>query len=287
MITDQTQDQRAWFITGCSTGFGRILTEVLLKSGRKVAATARDPMALQDLKNLATSPDQLLILPLDVTQKNQIEAAAQSAIQHFGRIDILVNNAGYGAVGALEEVSEEEVRRNFETNVFGLIETTRAFVPHFRNQKSGIIFNLSSVAGMVALPGASIYAATKFAVEGFSEALAGELAPFGIKIILLEPGAFRTDFAGRSLKKGTYHPAYDESLKTTRHYYETIGGNQPGDPLALVKLILELSDHPNPPLRIVLGKIALARIEKKLEQYQKEREEWKEKGLLTDFPEFR
>jgi len=279
--------RETWFITGCSSGFGKILSEMLLKSGKKVVATARNPGQLEHLNVLAKSSNDLLILPLDVTQKDQIYAASAVAIKHFGHIDVLVNNAGYGAMGALEEVSESEIRQNFETNVFGLIETTRAFIPHFREQKSGLIFNLSSVAGMVALPGASVYAATKFAVEGFSEALAGELAPFGVKVIMLEPGGFRTDFANRSLRVAPYHSAYDEALAATRKYYETIDGKQPGDPVALVKLMLELADHPNPPLRVVLGKIALARVEKKLEQYENERIEWKEKGLLTDYPEFR
>ena len=276
-----------WFITGCSSGFGKVLSETLLKEGKKVVATARNPLQLESLKSLAKNPQDLLILPLDVTDRDQLYSARDAAIHHFGHVDVLVNNAGYGAVGALEEVSEAEIRRNFETNVFGLIETTRAFVPHFRNQKSGFIFNLSSVAGMVALPGASIYAATKFAVEGFSEALAGELSPFGVKLTILEPGGFRTDFANRSLHVATYHTASDEVLNTTRNYYETIGGNQPGDPEALVKVMLELADHPNPPLRIIFGKIAYTRVEKKLEQYENERREWKEKGLLADFPEFR
>ena len=237
-----------WFVTGCSSGFGKILCEELLRSGKKVVATARNIAQLESLKPLAKSKDQLLILPLDVTNASQIQAAKDAAIACFDRIDVLVNNAGYGVMGALEEVSEKEIRENFDTNVFGLMEVTRAFIPQFRKQKSGFIFNLSSVAGMVGLPGAGIYAATKFAVEGFSEALAGELAPFGVKLVILQPGAFRTDFANRSLKVAPYHPAYAEALATTRKYYETIGGNQPGDPVALVKLMLELREHPAPPL---------------------------------------
>ena len=281
------QNAETWFITGCSSGFGKILCETLLKAGKKVVATARKPAQLEGLKNFAKSKDQLLILPLDVTKIDQIKSATAAAFSHFKKIDVLVNNAGYGAMGALEEISEGEIRRNFETNVFGLIEMTRAFIPHFREQKSGFIFNLSSVAGIVALPGASIYAATKFAVEGFSEALAGELASFGVKVVMLQPGGFRTDFANRSLSVAPYHPAYDQALAATRKYYETIDGNQPGDPEALVNVMLELAEHPHPPLRMVFGKIAYARVEKKLEQYEKERAEWKEKGLLTDYPEFR
>ena len=278
---------KVWFVTGCSSGFGRVLCETLLKDGNLVVATARKLADLEGLKAFAKNAHQLLILKLDVTQNEQIYAARDASIKHFGRIDVLVNNAGFGTVGALEEVSEAEIRRVFDTNVFGLIETTRAFIPQFRTQKSGFIFNLSSVAGMVALPGASIYAATKFAVEGFSEALAGELAPFNVKLVILEPGGFRTDFAGRSLQVGEYHPAYNEVLAATRKYYETISGNQPGDPGLLAQLMIDLSNETSPPLRVVLGKIAQARVEQKLAQYAKERAAWKERGLLTDFREFR
>jgi NAD(P)-dependent dehydrogenase (short-subunit alcohol dehydrogenase family) len=242
------QKRDTWFITGCSSGFGKTLCEVLLAAGKKVVATARNPASLEHLKSFARRPDDLLLLTLDVTSLDQVYSARDAAIHHFGQIDVLVNNAGYGAMGALEEISESEIRRNFETNVFGLIETTRAFIPHFREKQNGFIFNMSSVAGMVALPGASIYAATKFAVEGFTEALAGELASFGIKVSMLEPGGFRTDFAGRSLNVAPYLATYDEALSTTRKYYETISGNQPGDPEALVKLMLELAEHANPRL---------------------------------------
>ena len=279
--------QKVWFITGCSSGFGKALSELLLKEGELVVATARQLDSLLHLRALAKNPKQLLTLALDVTKTDQIQAAVTTAISHFGRIDVCVNNAGYGAVGALEEVSEKEIRAVFDTNVFGLIEVSRAITPYFRKQKSGRFINLSSVAGMVALPGASIYAATKFAVEGFSEALAGELAPFGVKLTIIEPGGVRTEFANRSLKVAPYHPDYSEALAVSRKYYETIGGNQPGDPVACAKLMMEIGRHPNPPLRLIMGKIALGRVEKKLEEYAKEREVWREQTLLTDFPEFR
>ena len=187
----------------------------------------------------------------------------------------------------MEEVSNEEVRRVFETNVFGLIEVTRAILPTMRAQKSGRILNLSSVAGMVAAPGAGIYAATKFAVEGLSEALAGEVETFGIKITLIEPGAFRTEFANRSLVVAPYHPDYQQALATTREYYETIGGRQPGDPVLAAKAMIELADHPNPPLRLPMGKIALGRIHKKLNQYLDELNTWQKVSLETDYPEHR
>ena len=278
---------KVWFITGCSSGFGKSLCELLLQEGESVIATARNPEQLSHLKTLAKNEKQLLTLPLDVTRIDQIQAAVQGSLKHFGRIDVCINNAGYGAMGALEEIPEADIRAVFDTNVFGLIEVSREITPIFRKQKSGHFINLSSVAGMVALPGASIYAATKFAVEGFSEALAGELASFGVKVTLIEPGGVRTEFANRSLKVAPYHPDYNEALAVSRKYYETIGGNQPGDPVACAKLMIRIGKTPNPPLRLVMGKIALGRVEKKLTDYEKERAEWREASLATDFPEHR
>lgn len=263
------------------------MAEQLLEQGQKVVATARKFGSISDLEAKAKSADQLLLLELDVCDPLAIDKARNEAIQKFKRVDVLVNNAGYGYTGALEEVSDSEIRMVFETNVFGLIAVTRAFIPQMREQKSGHILNLSSVAGMVSAPGAGIYGATKFAVEGISEALQGELAPFGVKVTLIEPGGFRTDFASRSLVSAPYHPAYDESLAQIRHYYETIGGQQPGDPKLAVKVMIDLVEHPNPPLRLPMGKIALARIQKKLEQYLSEIETWKPVILDTDFPEYR
>ena len=279
--------KKTWFITGCSSGFGKILSEVLLSRGDRVIATARKIESLAPLAERATREGQLEIFELDVTNSAQVKQVAESAIAKTGGIDVLVNNAGYGYVGALEEVSMDDVRRVYETNVFGLMEVTRAILPCFRKQKSGHIINLSSVAGMVGTPGASIYNSTKFAVEGLSEALAGELSHFGIKVTLIEPGAFRTDFANRSLQVAPYHPEYAEALAVTRKYYETIGGQQPGDPLAAVNAMIEVANHPNPPLRLPMGKIALGRIRSKLSQYEAEIHAWEKTILHTDFPEFR
>ena len=279
--------QKTWFITGCSTGFGRILSEQLLARGDRVIATARDLNRIEDLRGFAKSPDQFLPYQLDVTDFSRIRLVANDAFEKTGRIDVLVNNAGYGYVGALEEVSLPEIRAVYETNVFGLMEMTRAILPVFRAQKSGHIINLSSVAGMVGTPGASIYNSTKFAIEGLSEALAGELSSFGIKVTLIEPGAFRTDFANRSLRVAPYLPEYAEALSQTRNYYETIGGQQPGDPLQAVRAMIALVDHPNPPLRLPMGKIALKRIRNKIAQYESEISTWEKTILETDFPEFR
>jgi NAD(P)-dependent dehydrogenase (short-subunit alcohol dehydrogenase family) len=279
--------QKTWFITGCSTGFGRVLSEQLLARGDRVIATARNADRIEDLRAHAKNPEQFLSYPLDVTDFSEIRKGASDAIQKAGRIDVLVNNAGYGYVGALEEVSLSEIRAVFETNVFGLMEMTRAILPVFRTQRSGHIINLSSVAGMVGTPGASIYNSTKFAIEGLSEALAGELASFGIKVTLIEPGAFRTDFANRSLRVAPYLPEYAEALSQTRKYYETIGGQQPGDPVQAVRAMIALVEHPNPPLRLPMGKIALQRIRNKIAQYESEIKTWEKTILETDFPEFR
>jgi NADP-dependent 3-hydroxy acid dehydrogenase YdfG len=275
--------KQVWFITGCSTGFGRLLCELLLEQGQSVVATARNIDQLRTLTEKAKLPEQLLLLPLDVTQKTQIKTAVETAIHTFGRIDVLVNNAGYGCVGALEEVPDSEIRAVFETNVFGLFEVTRQVLPQMRKQNSGHIMNLSSVSGMVGTAGASIYAATKFAVEGHSEALAGEVASFNIKVTLIEPGAFRTDFANRSLHVAPYMDAYKSALAQTRNYYETIGGKQPGNPVEAAKLMIEVAQSANPPLRLPMGKIALQRIHLKLDQYLNEIRLWENKALATDF----
>jgi short-subunit dehydrogenase len=279
--------QKTWFITGCSTGFGRILAEMLLEKGDRVIASARKLDSLSELQKKSTGPQQLLTYALDVTDSNQIKQVVADAIHQFGRIDVLVNNAGYGYVGALEESDMKEVRAVYDTNVFGLMEVTRAVLPQMRAQRSGHIINLSSVAGMVGTPGASIYVSTKFAVEGLSEALWAELAPFNIKVTLIEPGAFRTDFANRSLRVAPYHPAYSEALAVTRKYYETIGGQQPGDPVRAVHAMIDIANHPTPPLRLPMGKIALGRIRTKLAQYQSEMTTWEKVTLETDYPEFR
>jgi NADP-dependent 3-hydroxy acid dehydrogenase YdfG len=275
--------KKVWFITGCSSGFGSILCKQLLARGETVVATARKPELLDALKPFAQSPEQLLTLQLDVTKTDEIKAAVESATKKFGRIDVLINNAGFGHVGALEEITETEIRSSFDTNVFGLFEVTRAVLPIMRSQKSGHILNLSSVAGIAAIPGAGIYASTKFAVEGLSEALAAEIAPFNIKLTLIEPGAFRTQFANSSLKTAIPMKEYDGILDNTRKLYQTIGGNQPGDPDKAAKIMIELVDHPSPPLRLVLGELALKRARDKLERFLKEMSDWEITSSDVDF----
>lgn len=190
-----TAGSRVWFITGSSSGFGLLLAKEVLRRGERVIATARDASKLDEL--LTAYPDTARTISLDVTKPAEIEAVGQKAIAAFGQVDVLVNNAGYGVNGAIEEVSEEEFEPMFQTNIYGLIRTTRAFLPHMRERRSGHIFNLSSIGGLIGGAGWGFYNTTKFAVEGFSEALAAELKPLGISVTIIEPGPFRTDFLGR------------------------------------------------------------------------------------------
>jgi len=281
-----TQDHptRVWFITGCSTGFGRLLAEEVLKSGGKVVATARNVEQVVDLER--KFPASAKALPLDVTDFAQIDRTVAAGIEHFGHIDVLVNNAGYGIAGAIEEVSEPESRTLFETNVFGLLRVTQAVLPHLRQRRSGHILNLSSVAGFVSTAGMGYYNATKFAVEGLSEALAAELAPLGIHVTLIEPGPFRTDFLGRSGKLAALRiPDYDATAGKARIYYVDQVGKQKGDPLRAVEAMIKVVESPNPPLRLLLGLNALQRVRAKIDNWQKEIAAWESVTIGADFPE--
>ncbi|MGA9673427.1 MAG: oxidoreductase [Terracidiphilus sp.] len=275
---------RVWFITGTSTGFGYLLAKELLRRGECVIATARDVSKLKDLA--AQYPDHARIFTLDVTKPAEIESVAQQAIAAFGHIDVLVNNAGYGVTGAIEEVSEDEFEPMFQTNIYGLIRTTRAFLPHFRQRHTGHIFNLSSIGGLTGAPGWGFYNVTKFAVEGFSEALAGEMRPLGVHVTVVEPGPFRTDFLGRSGKLAAKElPEYVETAGKAREYLKSQSGKQPGDPQKAVEAIITVADSPAPPVHIILGKPALARFRDKLAQWQKEIAAWEAVSAGTDFPE--
>lgn len=255
--------QKTWLITGCSTGFGRVLTEELLKTDANVVATARNPDSLSDLKG-----ERLLTLALDVTKPETIAKAVSAAEEKFGRIDVLVNNAGYGMMGAMEESRLEDTRRMFETNVFGLIQTTQAVLPLMRAQKSGHVINLSSAAGMTATPGFAMYNGTKFAVEGISEAMALEVAPLGIKVTIIEPGPFRTDFLGRSLDTQPAIADYAATVGKMREAFSAMDGKQPGDPVKAAQIIIDLASQPNPPLRLPLGNSAFDRISAKVSALQ-------------------
>ena len=280
-MADSTSS-RVWFITGTSTGFGRLLAEEALRRGERVIATARD---ISKLKDLATQyPGNARDFTLDVTKPSEITSVAQQAIGAFGHVDILVNNAGYGVNGAIEEVSEDEFEPMFQTNVYGLIRTTRAFLPHLRQQRKGHIFNLSSIGGLVGSPGWGFYNTTKFAVEGFSEALAGELKPLGIHVTVIEPGPFRTDFLGRSGKlAGKELPEYADTAGRAREYLNSQSGKQPGDPQKAVEAIMAVANSPDPPVHLLLGKMALARFRDKLAQWQKELSAWESVSAGADF----
>ena len=277
--------QKIWFITGASTGFGNILAEAVLRRGDKVVATARKPEGkLADLGQQYA--DTALSLPLDVTKPEHVTTAVEQAIAKFGRVDVLVNNAGYGTAGAVEEVTEAEFMPMFETNVFGLVRVTQALLPQFRKQKSGNIVNLSSIGGLVGLPGWGFYNASKFAVEGLSEALGAELAPLGIHVTIVEPGPFRTDFLGRSGQEAAKRIAdYDATSGKTRDYMKTNDGKQAGDPVRAVDAIIAAVDAENPPRHLLLGKLALNRFQQKLDEFQKDISAWKPTTLGADFPE--
>ncbi|MGA8713631.1 MAG: oxidoreductase [Roseiarcus sp.] len=269
MAERSPNEKPVWFITGCSTGFGRELAKILLARGYRVVATARDPNKIADL--VEGHGGNALAVALDVEKQPEIEAAVEAAKRIFGRIDVLVNNAGYGYLAAIEEGDDTDIRSVFETNVFGLAALIRAVLPIMRHQKSGAIVNISSMGGFIGFPGSGYYAATKFAVEGLSEALSKEVAPFGIKVLIVEPGPFRTDWAGRSLKTPK-HPvdAYAETAIARRNQVQGYSGSQPGDPVRAAEAIIATVEQPNPPLRLPLGNFAYDAMGAELEAVRKD-----------------
>lgn len=274
--------QRVWFVTGASTGFGRLLAKQALAQGDRVVATARRPEQIADLNQVA--PERVLTLALDVTDDASVNTAVAAAIERFGRLDVLVNNAGYGLAGAIEEATEAEYMPVFETNVFGLIRVTRALLPQLRRQRSGHIVNLSSVGGLIGSAGWGYYNASKFAVNGFSEALAAELRPLGISVTIVEPGPFRTDFLGRSGKEAEARIAdYDETAGKTREYFHAQAGKQPGDPAKASAAILAAVASPEPPAHLVLGRLAYERMTKRLDLWKQDLEANEQTSLGADF----
>lgn len=272
-----------WFITGCSSGFGRALAERVLARGWRVVATARDVAAIASLA--AAGEDRVLTLPLDVTRHDQVDAAVQATTARFGRIDVLVNNAGYGYQSSVEEGVDAEIRAQFEANVFGLFDLTRAVLPHMRQARSGHILNISSVAGFVGFPGSGYYAATKHAVEGWSDALASEVEPLGIKVTCVEPGPFRTDWAGRSLKQTQSRIAdYAETAGARLRNTAEKSGTQVGDPVRAGDAMIALTQESKPPRHLVLGAWGVDAVEAKLRATLSEIETWRATSLATDFP---
>ncbi len=274
---------KVWFITGCSTGFGRNIAMEALQQGNKVAVTSRKT---EDVKDIITQyPDTSIAIKLDVTNKEQIQAAVDQAMEKFGRIDVLVNNAGIGYFGAVEESEEEEYRRMFEINFFGLAAVTNAVLPVLRKQRSGNIVNVSSVGGLVAFPGIGFYNATKFAVTGYSEALAKEVAHMGIKVTIVAPSGFRTDWAGRSANNTKI--VIDDYQSSAHNNQNTIRGNsgvQPGDPVRAAKAIIKAVEADTPPLVLLLGAGALKGTRNKLEELKKDVDTWEETTVWADNP---
>ncbi|WP_374950719.1 oxidoreductase [Mucilaginibacter sp.] len=271
--------ERIWFITGSSRGLGRSLTEAILLNGDKVAATARDIDSLNDL--LMRYPDKLYPIKLDVNDKDQVHKAIAGTVDHFGRIDILVNNAGFGITGAVEAFSDEQVRSQLETNLYAPIEITRAVLPYMRRQRSGHILQISSMGGRVGSGGVSVYQAAKFGLSGFSEGLAIEVADFGIKVTCVEPGGFRTDWAGDSMTYATEINGYDMVNKRIQLFKG--GGFKPiGDPEKAAKVIIELVNNPEPPLHLLLGSEAVAIVKHSEAAKIRELEKWEKVSLSTD-----
>jgi NAD(P)-dependent dehydrogenase (short-subunit alcohol dehydrogenase family) len=273
-----------WFITGCSTGFGRELAQHTLSLGYPTVVTARNVEQVEAL--LAGHEAHALALPLDVTVPAQITAAVEAAIRKFGRIDVLVNNAGIGYFGSFEESELDAVRRMFEINLWGLTAMTRAVLPAMRRQRSGHIVNISSMGGIAGFPAVSFYNATKFGVEGLSEALAQEVAPLGIKVLIVEPGPFRTDWAGRSAGEAPATIAdYDATAGARRRTMRGYSGKQPGDPRRAAAIIVQAVESSDPPLRLLLGKVALTVTRNKLEALKRDFDRWTAVSESADFPE--
>ncbi|WJH23735.1 oxidoreductase [Pseudarthrobacter defluvii] len=270
-----------WLITGCSTGLGRALAEAVLASGHNAVVTARNVDAVQDIT--AGFPDTALPLALDVTDKAQIAAAVKQAEEKFGSIDVLVNNAGYGYRAAVEEADDGDIRRLFDTNFFGAVDMVKAVLPGMRTNKAGSILNISSIGARITPPGSGYYAATKAALEGMSGSLRQELKPLGINVTAIEPGGFRTDFAGRSLtQSASAIDDYADTAGKRRKEHDTAHGTQPGDPDKAARAIIAVVESPNPPGLLVLGTDAFGAFGKVAEAQRAELNQWQELSTGTD-----
>lgn len=278
-----TLQDSVWLISGCSTGFGREIARVALERGARVAVTARRPESVADL--VCAYPERAVKLALDVTDVSSINAAVADTIDTFGRLDVLVNNAGFGYVAAVEEGEDAAVRAMFEANFFGALALTRAVLPHMRERGGGHIINTSSLAGIMANPGTGYYSASKYALEGVMEALAKELAPLGIRVSSVQPGAFRTDWSGRSMQRSEKRlPAYKDHVHSRLDMIAEMDGKQPGDPARAAKIIVDLYAMEAPPAQLLLGAGALAAYRTKLSALQANIASWQELTLAADFP---
>ncbi|GAA1318869.1 oxidoreductase [Pseudonocardia xinjiangensis] len=272
-----------WFVTGASKGFGAHIVREALARGHQAVATARNPQTVHDA--FPDAGDALLVAPLDVTDQEQARSAAEAAVERFGRIDVLVNNAGRGLLGAVEEAGDEEVRAVFDTNVFGLLAVTRAVLPIMRRQRSGRVFNLSSVGGIAVGQGWGIYGGTKYAVEGISEAMRRELAPLGVQVTIVEPGTFRTDFLdGSSLHIArTVIDDYADTAGQVRESTDSRNHQQVGDPAKAATVIVDVAEAPEQPVRLQLGADCVERVEARLDAIRTELDTWREVALSTAF----
>jgi NAD(P)-dependent dehydrogenase (short-subunit alcohol dehydrogenase family) len=274
---------KVWFITGCSTGFGREIAKHVLALGYNAVVSSRNTDDVKDI--VAQYPDRSIAVKLDVTKHAEVEASVKSVMEKFGRIDVLVNNAGIGYFGAIEESEEAEVRRMFEINFFGLADMTKEVLPIMRKQRSGHIVNIASIGGLVAFPAVGFYNATKFAVVGYSEALSKETAHLGIKVTVVAPSGFRTDWAGRSANNSpVIIEDYAQTAGANKSNIRGYSGNQPGDPVRAAKAIVDAVESENPPLRLLLGVAALKGARNKLNELKKDFDTWEATTTGADFP---
>jgi NAD(P)-dependent dehydrogenase (short-subunit alcohol dehydrogenase family) len=274
--------QKTWFITGAGRGLGVQIAKAAMRAGDRVVATARKRASINE--SLGPDSDQLLSVALEVTAADGARAAVDAAVSRFGTIDVLVNNAGYGHIGYFEETTNEDVQAQFATNLFGALNVTRAALPVMRSARKGRIFNISSIAGLRGSEFASLYCASKFALEGFSESLAKELAPFGLFVTIVEPGPFRTDFlTGESLRFGGHPVAdYDDRRTRLRTSFEQRNGRQPGDPARLADAMVRLANEAEPPMRFVAGAFAVETADAKLAAMRAEFDRWRRLAVSTD-----
>jgi NAD(P)-dependent dehydrogenase (short-subunit alcohol dehydrogenase family) len=278
------ENRKVWFITGASKGLGLTLAKKLLAKGYTVAATSRSKKALIDA--IGNASLNFLPLEMDLVSEKSVKNAIEVAINHFKTIDVVVNNAGYGQLGTLEELSDREARENYDINVFGLLNVIRAVMPHYRNNKSGHFFNISSIGGFTGnFVNAGIYCSTKFAVSGITETLEAEGKAFGIKATLVYPGYFRTDFLSSGSIKTPKNPIYDyqEARKSESFHLNEINGNQPNDPEKAADVLIQMAKEENPPLHLFLGADALEMVEQKINTIEVEVEKWKSTSLSTAF----
>jgi NAD(P)-dependent dehydrogenase (short-subunit alcohol dehydrogenase family) len=275
---------KTWFITGSSRGFGREIAEVALERGHRVVATARNPEQLEDLVDRYAG--NVLSLALDVTDAAAAGAAVAVAVGHFGSLDIVVNNAGYADSAPIEEMSEESFRRQIETNLFGVVHVTKAALPHFRQQRSGHFLQFSSIGGRVGgTPGMGAYQTAKFAVEGFSEVLNAEVKPLGIRVTIIEPGGFRTDWGGSSMDTSAVGVDYEETVGAMNRFRASTVASWRGDPRRAAHIIVDLVDLDDPPLRLLLGAGAVESADRSSRERAAEAERWAEVSRSADFPE--